>query len=207
MTVFEIVVNAIVIISVAYVSFVLTLRDYLIALRKGEAVTLLPERGGRKYPLWVQTLIVFLGLGICALMFFYLWIPLVALPEETAHVLAVVGLILYLPGLALVLWARSKLGKMWGITTSQQAKLSDQHQLVQSGPYAFVRHPMYFGWWICMLGLTLLYPVWMVFLLFVFSIVAFVGRARLEESTLAERFGEAWTEYKRRTKFLIPFIL
>jgi protein-S-isoprenylcysteine O-methyltransferase Ste14 len=84
--------------------------------------------------------------------------------------------------------------------------LHDDHQLVQNGPYAFVRHPMYFGWWAAVLGLTLLYPVWVVFLMFVFSLISFSGRARREEDALAERFGEAWIAYKKRTKFLIPLI-
>jgi protein-S-isoprenylcysteine O-methyltransferase Ste14 len=105
-----------------------------------------------------------------------------------------------------MLWARRTLGKMWGISTSQQVKLYDDHQIVQSGPYAFVRNPMYFGWWVAMFGLILLYPVWMVLLMLLFSLVAFIGRAHREDAVLAERFGTAWTEYKKRTKFLIPFI-
>ncbi len=56
------------------------------------------------------------------------------------------------------------------------------------------------------LGLLLVYPTWVVLLFLVFSVVAFIGRARREDAALAERFGEAWTEYKKRTKFLIPFI-
>jgi protein-S-isoprenylcysteine O-methyltransferase Ste14 len=65
---------------------------------------------------------------------------------------------------------------------------------------------MYSGWWGAMLGLTLLYPVWAVFLLFIFSLISFFGRARREESALEERFGGLWLEYKKRTRFLIPFI-
>jgi len=42
--------------------------------------------------------------------------------------------------------------------------------------------------------------------MFFFSVVAFVGRARREESALAERFGEAWTIYKKHTRFLIPYL-
>jgi protein-S-isoprenylcysteine O-methyltransferase Ste14 len=95
---------------------------------------------------------------------------------------------------------------MWGLSTSRNVKLLDDHQLVQSGPFAFVRHPMYFGWWVAMFGLLLLYPTWVVLLLLVSSLIAFFGRARREEVALAERFGEAWKEYKKRTRFLIPFI-
>ena len=206
MKTFEIIVDIIVIVSLVYVAFILTLADWLIALRKGQAVTLLPERNGRKYPFWAQVGLVILGLVLCAGMFYFLWIPLFSLSIKTSFLLDGIGLSLYLAGCAFMLWARRTLGKMWGISTSQQVKLHDDHQIIQSGPYAFVRNPMYFGWWVAMFGLVLLYPVWMVLLMFLFSMVAFIGRAHREDAVLAERFGEAWTEYKKRTKFLIPFI-
>jgi protein-S-isoprenylcysteine O-methyltransferase Ste14 len=206
MTTFDWIAAAIVIVSMIYLSFILTLADWLAALRKGQAVTLLPEREGRKWPLWTQIGIVILGLVLCVPLFYYLWIPLVRLSVSTAHVLDIVGLIIYLAGCAFVLWARRTLGKMWGLSTSRNVKLLDDHQLIQSGPFAFVRHPMYFGWWSAMFGLLLLYPTWVVLLFLVSSVMAFFGRARREEVALAERFGEAWKEYKKRTRFLIPFI-
>ncbi len=206
MKTFEIIADIIVIVSLVYVSFILTLADWWIALRKGQAVTLLPERNGRKYPFWAQIGMVILGLILCAGMFYFLWIPLFSLSIKTGFLLDVVGLILYLAGCVFMLWARRTLGKMWGISTSQNVKLRDDHQIIQSGPFAFVRNPMYFGWWVAMFGLVLLYPVWMVLLMLLFSMVAFIGRAHREDAALAERFGEAWTEYKKRTKFLIPFI-
>jgi protein-S-isoprenylcysteine O-methyltransferase Ste14 len=206
MKIFEIIADILVILSLVYVSFVLTLADWLAALRKGQAVSLLPERNGRKYPLWAQVGFIILGLVIFAAMAYFLWIPLFSIPGQTAFILGVLGLILYAAGCAFMLWARRTLGKMWGISTSQQVKLFDNHQIIQSGPYAFVRNPMYFGWWVAMIGLILLYPVWMVLLMFLFSLVAFIGRAQREDTALAARFGEAWTEYKKRTKFMLPFI-
>jgi protein-S-isoprenylcysteine O-methyltransferase Ste14 len=149
---------------------------------------------------------VILGLALCAAMFYFLWIPLFAIPAGVALVLDSIGLVLYLAGCTFVLWARHTLGKMWGLSTSRNVKLRDDHQIIQSGPYAFVRNPMYFGWWVAMFGLVLLYPVWMMLLMFLFSVMAFIGRARREDKVLTERFGEAWTEYKKHTKFLIPFI-
>jgi protein-S-isoprenylcysteine O-methyltransferase Ste14 len=206
MKTFEIIANAIVILSLVYVSFVLTLADWLAALRKGQAVTLLPERSGRKYPLWAQVGFVILGLVIFAAMVYFLWIPLFSFSIQVAFLLDVLGLLLYAAGCLFMLWARRTLGKMWGISTSQQVKLYDDHQIIQSGPYAFMRNPMYFGWWVAMFGLILLYPVWMALLMFLFSLVTFIGRAHREDAALAERFGEAWTEYKKHTKFLVPFI-
>jgi protein-S-isoprenylcysteine O-methyltransferase Ste14 len=206
MKIFEIIANAVVMLSLVYVCFGLTLADWLAGLRKGQAVSLLPERNGRNYPIWAQVGLVGLGLAIFAAMAWLLWIPLLFLPNPTLQFLAVLGLILYAAGCIFMLWARRSLGKMWGISTSQQVKLYDDHQIIQSGPYAFVRNPMYFGWIVAMFGLILRYPVWVVLLMFLFSIVAFTGRARREDAAMAGRFGEAWTEYKKRTKFLIPFI-
>lgn len=206
MSIFDWIAASIVIVTLIYVSFVLTLADWFAALRKGQAVTLLPERGGCKWPLWTQVAMIILGLALCIPLFYFGWIPLFHVPSNAAPTLGVVGLILYLTGFAFVLWARRTLGKFWGLSTSHNVKLLDDHQIIQSGPYAFVRHPMYFGWWAAMLGLTLLYPVWAVFLLFIFSLISFAGRARREESALKERFGNLWLEYKKRTRFLIPFI-
>ncbi len=195
-----------VILTLIYVSFALTLRDWLAALGRGEAVALLPERGGRKWPLWTQVLLVALGLVICIPFFYFLWIPLFPASGAAAIVLKVLGLSLYVLGLLLILWARGTLGKNWGISTSIQVKLRSQHELVSTGPYAWIRHPMYSGWWLCMLGLTLLYPVWAVLLLFIFSLISFANRARREEAALSGRFGEAWNVYTRRTKRFVPGI-
>jgi protein-S-isoprenylcysteine O-methyltransferase Ste14 len=203
---FDWIVAGIVVVSLIYISFVLTAAEWLSAVRKGQAVTLLPERKGGTWPLWTQIAILIAGLALCVPLFYYGWVPLVALSTGTAHILDVIGLIIYLAGLAFTLWARRTLGKYWGLSTSRNVKLLDEHQLIQNGPYAFVRHPMYFGWWASMLGLTMLYPVWAVLLLFFFSLISFIGRARREEAVLAERFGNAWAEYRKRTRFIIPFI-
>ncbi len=201
---FDWIAAGIVIATLVYVSFVLTLWDWLLALRKGEAVTLLPPRRGRTWPLWSQVLMVVVALLFCVPYFYFLWIPLFAIASPIAVVLKIAGLVLYLLGLIVVLWARRTLGKNWGISTSTQVKLLTEHTLVQTGPYAYVRHPMYSGWWVCMIGLDVLYPVWAVFLLLVFSVISFANRARREEIALAARFGQAWIDYARRTKRLIP---
>ncbi len=206
MALFDWIIAGIILLVLIYVSFVLTLADYLVALKKGQAVTLLPEREGGKRPLWIQIAVVILGLALCVPLFYFLWIPLIKIPIHTGRILDIVGLVLFLAGCVFVLWARRTLGKMWGLSTSRKVKLRDDHQIIRDGPYAFVRNPMYFGWWVAMAGLVLVYPAWVVLLFLVFSVVSFTGRARREDKALAERFGESWTEYKQRTKFLIPFI-
>ncbi len=206
MTTLDWLIAGFIILTLVYVSFALTLREWLAALGRGEAVTLLPERGGRRWPIWTQILLMAIGLLLCIPFFYFLWIPLFSLTGLASTLSKVAGLALYVLGLALVLWARRTLGRNWGISTSSQVTLLDQHRLVQTGPYAWIRHPMYTGWWTCMLGLVLLYPVWAVFLLLVFSVVSFANRASREEAALAARFGEGWAAYKKQTKRLIPGI-
>jgi protein-S-isoprenylcysteine O-methyltransferase Ste14 len=206
MSAFNWIAASIIILTLIYISFVLTVADWFASLRKGQAVTLLPERGGRKWPLWTQVVILVVGLMICIPLFYYGWVPLLSITDKTRSFLGGIGLLIYLAGLGFTLWARRTLGKYWGLSTSIDVKLLGDHQLIQNGPYTYVRHPMYFGWWVAMFGLTLLYPVWAVFILFFSSLISFFGRARREETALAERFGETWIAYKKRTKFLIPFI-
>ena len=206
MTTFDWIAAGIVIVSMIYISFALTVADWLIALRKGQAVTLLPERAGRKYPLWMQIALMVVGLLICVPLFYYGWVPLFKIAGNAKIILKIVGLIIYLAGLWFTLWARRTLGKYWGLSTSTNVKLLDEHQLIQSGPYAFVRHPMYFGAWIFMFGLLLLYPTWVILILLGSMLTSFSGRARREEAALAERFGNSWVEYKQRTRFIIPLI-
>jgi protein-S-isoprenylcysteine O-methyltransferase Ste14 len=203
---FDWIIAGIILVVLVYVSFFLTLADWLVNLKKGQAVTLLPERKGRAWPLWTQISMVILGLALCVPLFYFLWIPLLKIPVNAGRILDILGLAVFLAGCGFVLWARRTLGKMWGLSTSRNVKLRDDHQLIQDGPFAFVRNPMYFGWWVAMAGLVLIYPTWVVLLFLIFSVVSFTGRARREEAALAERFGDSWTEYKIRTKFLIPFI-
>ena len=207
MDAFNWIVNAVVIVGVAYLAFAMALAGWIAGLRRGEAVTLLPARGDGAGTLAAQLSLVLVSLVVCAVLFYLLWIPLpFAVPPDTALVLAVIGLAIFVAGALFIVWARRTLGRMWGISTSRQVKLLPDHQLIDGGPYALVRHPMYFGWWVALLGALLIYRTWILVLLLAMSLVVFYRRARLEETTLAARFGAVWQAYVKRTKFLIPFV-
>ena len=203
---FDWIVAGVVVIGVFYITFVLTVPEWLAAVQKGQAVTLLPARKGGNLPFWAQVFMLLLGIAFCIPLFYYGWIPLITISTSATRILDITGLMLFLAGLGFTLWARRTLGKYWGISSSLNVKLLDDHQIVQSGPYAFVRHPMYFGAWVFMFGLLLVYPTWAILILFVSMLASFIGRARREEITLADRFGSAWVEYKKRTKMIVPFI-
>lgn len=206
MSAFDWIAAGIVILSMLYVTFILTVPEWLRAVQKGEGVSLLPERKGGKRPFWVQVVMLLVGILLCIPLFYYGWVPFLKLSASLRQFLAASGLLIYVLGIGIVLWARSTLGKNWGVSTSQQVKLRKDHELIQSGPYALVRHPMYFGAWVFMLGLLMIYPVWVILILAVSMIASFFLRARREETALAERFGTAWTEYRKRTKSFVPFI-
>ncbi|MGE5251500.1 MAG: methyltransferase family protein [Bacteroidota bacterium] len=207
MKTFEWIVNGVVIVGMFYLAFIMALAGWFAGLRKGEAITLLPERGSHPPTTWLQTGFVLASLVLSIWLIYILWIPLpVSIRPAVGVIFKAVGLCLFLLGLALTFWARRTLGAMWGISTSRQVKLLRDHRLILEGPYAYVRHPMYLGWWISILGLLLIYPTWIMLVIFVMSLGVFYRRARLEESALAARFGEEWKRYAARSRFLIPFV-
>lgn len=158
-------------------------------------------------PTWAQ---IAGGLGGCALLAYagrLLWIPLPSATGLAASaVLAVAGLALFLAGSLLVLWARWALGSMYGVSTSFVAPLQAQHRLIRHGPYAVVRHPLYLGLWVVLLGALLVYATWTLLVMLVICLAAFYRRARREEVALAARFGEEWRVYAAHTKFIIPLL-
>jgi len=158
-------------------------------------------------PIWAQ---IGAGLGVIVLFICLgslLWIPLPLDISPTVSVtLHIVGLAAFLVGLFLALWARWTLGAMYGVSTSSAAQLQAKHRLVQHGPYAFVRHPMYLGYWLALAGVTLVYRTWTPLLFLVMCVPSFYRRAQREEVALATAFGDEWRGYAARAKFLIPFV-
>jgi protein-S-isoprenylcysteine O-methyltransferase Ste14 len=192
--------------SMIYLSFILTVPEWLAAFGKGKAVSLFPERKGGAWPVWSQLALLVIGFGILFVLLAYAWFPIITLTNSTAKILKTLGSLIYISGFGFLLWARQTLGKNWGLSTSAQVKLHADHELVQAGPFAYIRHPMYFGAWVFMFGLLLLYPTWATLILFVSLLASLWMRAQREEAALAERFGKKWADYKQRTKFIIPFL-
>jgi protein-S-isoprenylcysteine O-methyltransferase Ste14 len=85
------------------------------------------------------------------------------------------------------------------------AQLFADQQLVTSGPYNIVRHPMYVGLILAALGALLVYATWTTVYFAAFAPFLMM-RARREEQVLAAEFGEKWAEYCRRVPALIPWL-
>jgi protein-S-isoprenylcysteine O-methyltransferase Ste14 len=117
-------------------------------------------------------------------------------------ILAVIGMVLFACGIALAVWARVHLGRNWGMPTTQRV----EPELVTSGPYRFVRHPIYTGLLTAVLGTALVDSL--TGLIVVAVLVAyFYYCGTVEERNLTATFPKAYPEYRSRTKMLIPFLL
>ncbi len=110
------------------------------------------------------------------------------------------GIFLTWSGIAVAIWARRSLGQYW----SARVTVKVDHQLIQSGPYAYVRHPIYTGLLLATAGTALVVGEWRALVAVVLTLVAFSHKARKEEALLSSEFGDQYQEYRRHTGFLTP---
>ena len=115
--------------------------------------------------------------------------------------LAAAGAILCVAGLLFAIWARVSLGRSWGMPMAQH----DDSELVTSGPYRLVHHPIYTALAAMLIGTSLVFPV--AALPCAFTITYMVFAARREERDMEQRFPGAYSDYVRRSKFIVPFLL
>jgi len=108
------------------------------------------------------------------------------------------GLILTAGGYLIFIWsvvARGKYAVSWEMT--------ENHRLVTWGPYRYMRHPSYFGYFLMFIGLFFIWPNWFTLV----PLVAIPGYIRItfeEEKLLVKRFGDAYVKYQRKTGRFIP---
>jgi protein-S-isoprenylcysteine O-methyltransferase Ste14 len=114
----------------------------------------------------------------------------------------VAGVVLCGLGFGLAVWARVCLGRNWGMPMSRK----EDPELVTAGPYAFVRHPIYAGLLLAMLGTAVGTSLAWLVLLVVFG-AYFIHSARREEALMLAQFPAAYAAYMQRTRMLIPFVL
>jgi protein-S-isoprenylcysteine O-methyltransferase Ste14 len=113
-----------------------------------------------------------------------------------------VGVTLLALGLGLAVWARIYLGRNWGMPMTRK----EEPELVTSGPYRFVRHPIYAGLLVAILGTALATNLYWLIALGVLG-VYFGYSARVEEGLMARAFPTAYPRYRAKTKMLIPFVV
>lgn len=112
------------------------------------------------------------------------------------------GFVAFILGLLFAIWARRNLGENWGMPMT----VKQSPELVTSGPYRFVRHPIYSGILLAMLGTAFATTL---IGLFILAIVGtyFIYSALVEEKIMLAAFPKTYPAYKQKTKMIIPFIL
>ncbi|HEY5456871.1 MAG TPA: isoprenylcysteine carboxylmethyltransferase family protein [Acidothermaceae bacterium] len=111
------------------------------------------------------------------------------------------GLVLFAAGLAFSIWARVHIGRNWGGPMTQR----NDPELVTSGPYRLVRHPIYSGILVASIG-TAVALSWMWLIVVALAGIYFIYSAVVEERNLTARFPDTYPAYKRSSKMLVPFI-
>jgi protein-S-isoprenylcysteine O-methyltransferase Ste14 len=113
------------------------------------------------------------------------------------------GLALAISGVILACWSRQVLGRNW----SSVVQLKQGHDLIDSGPYRYVRHPIYTGLLLAFIGTALKVGDWRGLIAVAIVLASFWRKLKVEERWLAEQFGPAYAAYSQRTKALVPGIL
>jgi protein-S-isoprenylcysteine O-methyltransferase Ste14 len=113
-----------------------------------------------------------------------------------------IGLVLFALGLGFAISARLHIGRNWGTPMTQK----DDPELVTSGPYHLVRHPIYSGILTAGVG-TAVALSWLWLTAVALAGVYFVYSAMVEERDMTDQFPDSYPVYKHSTKMLVPFIL
>lgn len=110
------------------------------------------------------------------------------------------GATLTLIGIAFAIWARYHIGKYWSGTVSLRA----DHELIRTGPYSHIRHPIYTGILLAILGTVLVVGKYRAIVALAIILLGFIWKASREEALLAGEFGPGFEEHKRVTGFFLP---
>lgn len=113
-----------------------------------------------------------------------------------------IGSAVCISGVAFAIWARTVLGKNW----SGEVTLKKEHELVQSGPYKIVRHPIYTGFEIGLLGVAITIGQLKGLVGFSMVFVNHYFKTQMEEKIMYAQFPAQYPDYAKRVKRLIPFI-
>lgn len=122
------------------------------------------------------------------------------IPESRA--LAIAALSLQFAGLFFAVWARLHLGRNW----SGRISIKVDHELIRSGPYRLIRHPIYTGFLTMFAASTLISGEYHALFGLALGLVAYWRKLRLEEKNLAVVFGPAWSDYRSSSWALVPHI-
>ncbi len=110
------------------------------------------------------------------------------------------GSALTFAGVAFAIWARYHIGRFWSSTVA----LRSGHELIRTGPYARIRHPIYTGMLVAVFGTALAIGRYRALVAFAIILLGFTWKSKREEALLAQQFGAAFKEHRRHAGFFLP---
>jgi len=128
------------------------------------------------------------------------WLGYALIPRN--DIKGITGLSLTVIGVAISIWARKILGDNW----NAQPSVKENHALIQAGPYKIVRHPIYTGILIAVLGTAITIGQVRGFIAFGLSFYSLWHKSTFEEDLMRQEFPQQYEEYTRRVKRLIPWV-
>lgn len=129
------------------------------------------------------------------------WLTARLVPATPSWVLF--GAVLVVAGVLICFWARAILGTNWSGTVT----IKQDHELILRGPYGFVRHPIYTGLLVGMLGTAIVYGYIRCFIGVLICAFTLWLKLQIEERFMLQQFGDQYTHYRQRVRALVPFVL
>ena len=166
-------------------------------------VSALNRKKTKKRETWLQRFRYSLPLGLACFLLprpqaHWGWLGARFVPNHPA--VAWTGVLLTAAGVGFACWARWHLGANWsGVVT-----LKEGHELIRTGPYRTIRHPIYTGILLALLGTAVTIGEFRGLITVAVVSCSFFWKARREESFLAEEFGPGFTEHQRHTGMFLP---
>jgi len=113
-----------------------------------------------------------------------------------------IGIIVYVFGILITVLAHNELGKYHSI----EVTIQKDHKLIQKGPYKYIRNPIYLGVILSTLGYGIIFRSIISIALIVIIIGLFIWRIFAEEKVMEKEFGKEWSDYRKKTRRLIPYM-
>jgi len=128
--------------------------------------------------------------------------PILTLRFDIPVAIQLVGAVLNIVGVIIVLCSHLWLGKNW----SGRVRIRADHELITSGPFRCIRHPLYLGFFLVIVGITLSLKTVAGIVIWLMAVVVYDIKARQEEKLLTQYFGEKYRRYQARTWRFIPYV-
>jgi protein-S-isoprenylcysteine O-methyltransferase Ste14 len=186
-----------IILILIYTVFSIIRIQYQIKARKAGVVTVVTE--SRKYSIWLSLLICY---EVCTLFLFLFFSQALAFGMVFLPLwLQITGVIIGAVALSLFIWVHHHLGKYFSINL----KVYQEHQLVDTGPYSMVRHPMYTAFYLLHITAFLLTANWFIGVTWTAGLTAIIFlRIDREEKMMLQIFGDKYRLYMARTGRFLP---